>query len=876
LSRWLKRIRGGIYGWMVRRKIDREFTMELAAHLELLTAEYVRRGMTAENARRCARLKIGGTQQLREMHLQACGLPAVESVVQDVRYALRTLCKKPGFTAVCVLTLGLGIGATTAVFSVINSVLLRPLPYPNAERLLQIQESHPGESNRNFTYANYFDLEQQSQTLQNISAFRPWSFNLTGQGEPQEIAGAMVSGKFFPALGTQAGLGRTISEEDNQLGGDNKVVVLSYGLWQSGFGSEGGILGRVVHISSENFRVIGVMPKGFEYPSGSRLWTPLIAGSLRENRRAHLLSVIADVAPGKGAGAQAEMGAIAERIEKQNPAIDPDMLITAVSLQKSLIAPVQPALLILTAAVSLLMLLACANLANLLLVQAKGRQKEFAIRISIGAGRRRLLRQLVTESVLLAMLGAALGLAVAWQSLRFIIVLDAGSMPRFEEISMDWRVLGFTLLVSLCTGILFGLAPAMVAARTDVNTVLKEAASNLAGGKRTRLWRALAVPQFALAMVLLAGAGLVGNSFARLLRVNPGFNPSGVMTMSLFLSPSEQPEAEAEQTEMLRQILENVRGVSGVRSAGLVNALPITGGPNTDFMIEGRPVPPPSNEPSAAIRTVDEGYFHTMGIPLLAGREITKNDAASSQKVMVINQSMAREYWPRENPIGQRVTMKDWGPPLTGEIVGIVGDVKTNGLDSEAGSMIYWPYAQFPQLFNTLVFRSVDDPKRQMAAVKSAIWAVAKDQPISRIGTLEEVLAESLARRRLYMILLGFFSCAALLLAAIGIYGVVSYSVSRRIHEMGIRLAIGAEPKNVLWLVLGQGAGVALAGIAIGIAAAMALTRWLSSLLFEIQPTDPQTFVGVAVLLLLVALATSYIPARRATRVDPLFALRYE
>jgi predicted permease len=874
---WMKVLFSRIRGWIDARKMDEEFAQELADHSELLTTEYILRGMAPEEARRSARMQMGGAAQIREDHRKTAGLPGAENLIQDVRYALRTLGKKPAFTVVCILTLGLGIGANTAIFSVVNGVLLRPLPYPKSTRLLQIQENHPGGSNANFTYASYLNLEQRSKSLENISAFRPWSFNLTGESEPQQITGALVSGNFFAALGTEALLGRTINAQDNQPGGDNHVVILSFALWQSSFGLDPRILGRVLHVSGEEYRVIGVMPKGFDYPDQSRLWCPLVPeGELHDNRRAHLLTVIADMRSGKPFGsAQGEMAAIAQQIETQNPAVDPDMVITAVSLHKSLVAPVQPALLILTCAVVLLLLLACANVGNMLLAQAEARHKEFAIRIAVGAGQRRLLQQLLTESLVLSALGGALGLGIASQSLHFIATLHADYMPRIGEIRMDWRVLGLTLLVSAFSGLLFGLGPAIAATGTDVNISLKEAVGSVMRPEGNGARRALVIAQFAFAVILLVGAGLVGNSFVRLLKVDPGFNSDGVAAIKLFLSPVEYPEGDRKGTVLLRQVLESVRSVPGLISVGLVNALPITGGPETDFVIQGRPAPLPSNEPSAAIRVADSEYFHTMGIPLLAGREFTEGDNASASRVMLVNQTMARQYWPHEDPIGQRVTMKDWGPPLTGEIVGIVGDVKTNGLETNAEPMIYWPYAQFPQLFNTIVIRSEDDPLRQLPAVKNAIWAVAKNQPISEIATMDQILADSLARRRLYMALMAVFSTAALLLAAVGVYGMLSYCVNRRTHEMGIRLAIGAERKDVLWLVLGEGITMALAGIAVGVAAALVLTRLMSSLLFGVSASDPITFAGVALLILLVALVASYIPARRATRVDPMVALRY-
>jgi len=844
----------------------------------MLTEENLRRGMTFEEAQRAAKVRLGGMTQLRETHRELHGWLAFESFFQDVRYALRTLRKSPGFTLVCVLTLGLGIGASTAIFSVVNAVLLRPLPFPNHDRLVRLEERHPGVSNGNFTYASYLDIERQSKSIENISAFRPWSFNLTGNGEPEQVSGAMVSGDFFSALGSSPVLGRMIQAEDNAPGGDNRVAVISHALWQSRFGADPGIVGKMVRVSAEDYRVIGVMPRGFDYPEKSEIWCPLVpGGQLHDNRRAHLLTAIADLRIGEAIGnAQGEISAIAEQIEKQNPGVDPDMVVAAVSLKKSVVAPVQPALLVLIFAVGLLLLMACANLANLLLARAASRQKEFAIRLAVGAGRTRLARQLITESLVVAILGAGLGLGVASWSLQFIGSLNSQEMPRFGEISIDWRVLGFTLLVSLITGLLFGLAPALSGTKTDLNISLKEGAAASTGGTRRGSSQALVVPQFGLAVVLLVGAGLLGNSFVRLLRVNPGFHQNGVLSLGLFLSPTEYPERDVKSAVLLQQILASVRSIKGVRLAGLVTALPITGGPDTDFVIEGRPIPPANDEPSADIRSVDPSYFRTMGIPLLAGREFTDADNANGKRVMVINETMARQYWPRENPLGQLVTMKDWGPPLTGEIVGVVGDVKTNGLDEAVGPMIYWPYFQFPQLFNTLVVRGDGDLFRLVPAVKAAIWAVNKTQPISKIETLEQVLSASLARRRLYMILLGVFAGAALLLASVGIYGVVSYSVNQRTQEMGIRIAVGAERGDVLRLVLGQGARAALLGIAAGIAAALVLTRLMASLLFDVSATDPLTYLAVATLLTLVALSASYIPARRAMRVDPMVALRHE
>jgi putative ABC transport system permease protein len=881
---WMKMLGLRIREWVSRRRLEEEFSRELEDHLELLTEENISRGMTAEKARRIARIRLGGVTQLREINRELHGWMATETFLRDVRYALRTLRKSPGFTLVCVLTLGLGIGASTAIFSVVNGVLLRPLPYPNHERLVRIGEEHPRNgcglcgSLGNATYANFNDLERAASTVENISAFREWSFNLTSDGEPEQVPGALVSGNFFAALGSKPVLGGMIVPEDDAPGADNHVVVLSYALWQRRFGADRGVVGKTLQINAENYHVLGVMPRGFDYPEKSEVWCPLVPrGEFRDNRRAHLLTIVADLRADQTIGnAQAEISTIGGRIEKQSASEDPDMALATVSLKRSMVAPVRPALLVLIFAVGLLLVMACANLASLLLARAAAREKEFSLRAALGAGRTRLVRQLLTESFVLAMVGAVVGLGIAAWSLQFIAALDSQDLPRFGEISIDWRVLGFTLLVSWISGLFFGLAPALSGTKADLNTSLKEGAGISLGASRRGASRALIVPQFALAVVLLVGAGLLGNSFVRLLRVNPGFNPSDVLAVQLFFSPVEYPERDPRGALVLQEMIENVRNIPRVRSAGLVTALPITGGASTDFMIEGRPAPPANDEPSADIRSVDIPYFRTMEIPLIAGREFTEADNSTARRVMVINQAMARQYWPRENPIGQSVTMKDWGPPLTGEIVGVVGDVKTNGLDEAVGPMIYWPHFQFPQIFNTIVVRSEGDPLRLVSAVKAAIWAVNKNQPISKIETLEQVLSESLARRRLYMILLGVFAGAALLLAGVGIYGMVSYSVSQRIREMGIRIAVGAERGDVLRLVLGQGAKVALCGIVIGIAATLGLTRLMTSLLFGVSATDPLTFVGVASLLTVVALGASFLPARRAMRVDPMVALRHE
>ena len=862
-----------------RASMEQELGEELESHIELRTQEYVVIGLTPEEARRTALREFGGLELSKENCRDTRRANLVHDALQDLRYGLRMLRKSPGFTIVTVLTLALGIGANTAIFSVVNTVLVRPLPYPNHDSILRIQESHQNDAEANLTYATFLDMQRAAKSIDNLSAYRPWVFNLTGEGEPERVAGAMVSATFFTAFATQPFLGRLLTDEDDRSGGDNRVTVLSYGLWANRYGGDRDIIGRTVLVNSEPHTVVGVMPQGFDFPGKSAMWCPLIpGGQFRDNRRAHLLSVVAVLrSTNSQAIAQQELSGIAQSIrENDRGSEDPGLLLIASPLKKVLVAPVRTALEILIFSVGMLLLIACANIASLLLSRSAVRQKEIAVRVAIGAGRGRLARQLFTESLLLGSLGGLLGFALAVWALRVLTAMNAADIPRLNQITMDWRVLIFTLLVTFSTSILFGLMPALGGLKMDLHASLKEQAAISGKSSRSGIKQLLLVPQFALATVLLAGAGLLANSFVHLLSVDLGFSPANLITMELFLSPAEYPERDPRAAVLLHEVMERVRAIPGVRSAGLVSALPITGGPATDFSISGRPLPRAGDEPSADIRTVDPAYFGTMGIPLLAGRNFTERDNATAPPVMVINQTMARQFWPNENPLGKHVTMKDWGAPLTGEIVGIVGDVKSNGLDEAGGPMIYWPYFQFAQIFNSVVVRSELNIATLIPAVKSQIWSVDKNQPVSDIKTMDQVLSDSLARRRIYMALLGMFAGAALLLAAVGIYGVMSNTVNQRVHEIGLRLALGADRADILRLILSEGTKIAFVGTATGIAVALALTRLMTSLLYGVTATDPATLVAVAALPVLVAVMACYIPARRAMRVDPIVALRHE
>jgi len=800
----------------------------------------------------------------------------METLLQDIRYGVRMLVKNRSFTAIAVLALALGIGANTAIFSVVNSVLLRPLAFQEPDKLVRVEEHHAAWGHSaGLTFATYIDATARCRSLQNLSAYRTWNFNLTDEGEPEQASGALVTANFFAALGVQPLLGRAFHHNEDQPGND-KVVVIGHGLWQRRFGADPNAIGKTIKVNDERHTIIGIMPRGFLFPEQSDLWTPLVVDALKANRRAHLLRVIGRLQPGATAEqARGELAAIAAQIDEQNPGVDPDLRFNLIGLHEQLVAPVRPALFVLFGAVGFVLLIACTNVANLLLARNATREKELAIRAALGAGQLRLIRQLLTESLMLALLGGLLGFLFARWGVALIIAFSPGDIPRLDEVSIDGRVLLFTFAASLLTGMLFGLVPALQSSKIDLNTSLKEGARSSSGTTRHRLRRYLVVAEIALALVLLIGAGLLINSFKRLLDVDPGFNPQNVLTMQLYL-PGSQEGVDQQKKAFLSQALERIRTIPGVESAGLANCLPITGGPNTDFEIIGRPVPDVGDQPSADIRIIDTDYFRALEIPLRQGRWFTERDTARAPQVMVINETMARRFWPGEDALGKRVTMKDWGDPLTGEIVGVVGDVKANGLDTETGSMIYWPHTQFPTGFNRVVIRTTSDPSNLIAAVKHQVWSVNKNQPIADIKSMEQVLAASVARRRFNMALLGGFAVIALLLASVGIYGVMSYTVTQRYREIGIRMALGAARRDIIRMVMKQGVSLALLGIGAGLVGALALTRLLSSLLFGVSATDPITFITISLILTGVALGACFVPARRATKVDPMIALRYE
>jgi putative ABC transport system permease protein len=815
----------------------------------------------------------------------------METLFQDLRYAFRMLLKRPGFTAVAVLALALGIGANSAIFSVVNGVVLRALPYKDPEGLMMVWsllQAPAGSQEFPVSAADFTDWRDQNQVFEQIAAFHSQPFNITGAGEPEFLGGVRASANLFSLLGIEAKLGRTFLPEEDQPGAGH-VVIISHGLWERRFGSDPNIIGQKLTLNDEPYTVVGVMPPGFQFPRKGEMpagyqfprqadlytplaWTPNQIG----NRGREFLAVIARLKPGVTvAQASADMDGIAERLKQQYPQFNANKEVVIVPLHQQVVSKVRTALLVLLGAVGFVLLIACANVANLLLARAASRQKEIAIRTALGASRSRVIRQLLTESMLLSLTGGTLGLLLSMWGVDLLTAISPANLPRVDTISVDVRVFAFTLAVSLLTGIIFGLVPAIQASKPDVNEALKEGGRASSVG-HNRFRSVLVVSEVALSLVLLIGAGLMIRSFVHLLNSSPGLKPENVLTLDVGLPRTKYTGPQ--QAAFFQQVIERLKSLPGVQSAGAVYPLPLSGAEEgMGFGIAGRAALAPGEVYSAGPRWVSPDYFNVMGISLLRGRELTERDGSDSPRVVVINEAMAARYFPDEEPIGRRVAFDQVNKaPNWREIVGVVGDVKHLALDSDPKPEMYFPFTQFPSFFMTLVVRTSGDPLNLVAAARSEVLAVKNDQPISNVHTMEELLSNSVAQRRFNMLLLSIFAGVALLLAAVGIYGVMSYSVAQRTHELGVRMALGAQTSHVLALVVKQGMTLALAGVGIGLAAAFALTRILASLLYGVSATDPLTFSVIALLLASVALLACYLPARRATKVDPMIALRYE
>jgi len=804
---------------------------------------------------------------------------------QDLRYGARMLLKNPGFTVVAVITLALGIGANAAIFSVVNATLLRPLPFDDSDRLIMIRETKlPQFPEFSVSPGNFLDWKKQNTVFERLVAMQDASFNLIGVSDPERLRGMRVTDGFFAMLGARPHMGRDFLPEEDQPGRAN-VVILSHGLWQRRFGADPNIVNRAITFSGGSYTVVGVMPASFRFgDGGAEFWTPMaFTAEQAQQHGSHYVSAIGRLKPGVAlAQARSEMSMIADRLAKQYPDNNTGWNVRLTPLLEYTVSSVKPALLVLLGAVAFVLLIACVNVANLLLARSAAREKEIAIRVSLGAGRWRIARQLLTESALLALAGGTVGLTLAKWGKDLLLALAPEDLPRLSDVALDGRALAFTAALSLLTGLGFGLFPALQASNirgirgSNLNETLKDAGRGSTDDGRRRLIRgSLVVLEVALALVLLVGAGLLIKSFLRLRSVDPGFNPAGALTAQIPLSQRKYPE-DSQRVAFYTQLIEKVAALPGVQAAGAAMVTPLSGNDFVlGFMIEGRPPYPAGGEPDTNYYSVTPGYFKAMGIPLLRGRLFTDRDTKDAPRVIIINETMAKRFFPGEDPIGKRlhVTM---GPVLYREIVGIVGDVKHYSLDQEAKAQTYEPYAQQPFSGMTLVARTSGDPAGLSSAIRGEVLKIDKELPISNVKTLEQYLSTSIAQQRFSVLLLGIFAAVAMALACVGIYGVLSYSVTQRRREIGVRMALGAARRDVLRLVVGHAMLLTLIGVAIGLGAAFALTRVMSTLLFGVSATDPMTFGLIALLLIAVALLAALVPARRATKVDPMVALRCE
>jgi putative ABC transport system permease protein len=858
---------------------DGETAEELESHVQLHVDDYVRAGVDPREARRLALVKLGGVAQTREECRRRRGVPVIEDLWQDLRFGARVLFKQPGFTLAALLALALGIGANTAIFSVVNAVLLRALPYPDSDRLVSVEgvNAAKGITDSNMSAPDLADWQTQTRTFERVAGFVNGGALLNLGDEAERVRATSATADFFPLMRTSAALGRTLAAEDAQKKSP-PVAVLSYALWQRRFGGDPSAVGRDLVISNESTTIVGVMPRGFDFPRQTEMWLPLSIDPAAERRDNRYVEVVARLRDGAALEeARAEMDAINGRLEQAYPETNSGWRVRLTSLRERLVGGMRTALLVLLGAVAFVLLIACANVANLLLARATSRRKEIAVRAALGASRLRVVRQLMTESVLLSLAGGTLGLLLSLWLTRLLVAVAPAGAPRFEEISVDARVFAFAFGVTILTGLLFGLAPALRASRVDLNGTLKEGGrAGAEGARRDRTRGLLVVSEIALSFMLLVGAGLLVRSFMRLREVSPGFDPAGVLAMRLSVPGAKYP-AGAERAQFFGQALEKLRSLPGVESAGAVLSLPLGGDTfnvGRSFIREGRPATPEESQ-GASYVVATPGYFPTLRIPLKAGRVFDDRDTEKSPMVVVVNETMARKFWPGESPVGKRITVwRDEKFPR--EVVGVVGDTLAS-LDAPSGPQMYVPFAQDANWGGlSIVVRSPAAPSSLAPAARAAIHSLDSSLPVYNARPMEDVVAASVAERRASALLVSAFALVALALAATGILGVMSYTVTQRTHEIGIRLALGAQRGDILRLVVGRGLLLTAAGIVAGSAAALATTRLMASLLFEVSAADPATFGVIALLLTLVALLACYLPARRAAKVDPLVALRYE
>jgi putative ABC transport system permease protein len=879
-----RRFRSWLRTTLRRSRMESDMDTELRFHIETFAEDLVRGGLSRQEAMRRARMEFGGIERAKEECREARGVTFLESLIQDIRFALRMLRKSPGFTAVAVLTLALGIGANTAIFSVVNTVLLRPLPYPHADRLVFMGQWSQQIPSMSISMADFDDWRAMNTVFSSMVAYQPANVTLTGQGEPERLQVRRVTAGLFATLGVQPILGRPLTADDDKVGAA-PVVMLSDSFWARQFGSNPDVIGKQLMLDGEPYTIIGVLLSSKFHESWrsfdvfTSLWRleNVFGGAAHRGDHPGIYAY-GRMKPGVTAEeARAEMVNIQQRLDKQYPADDAGESVTVQPLLRAVVQDSGLQLLVLMSAVGFVLLIGCVNVANLLMARAAERQKEVAVRLAMGAGRWRLVRQLLTESLTLSLLGGALGLLIAFWATPALARAAAGSVPRIEEVSVDGWVLAFTLGISSLTGILFGVFPAMQASRTDVNLALKEGSRGKSRG-HGHLRNGLVISELAISFLLLIGAGLTLKSLYRVLQADLGFDPAETISATFSL-PDTKYKTDDQRRQFYEKIMEKVNTIPGIEAAGIKN--PLLGGWQTAFRVEGRPMPQPGQYPSMEISRATPGALEAMGVTLLRGRFFTAADNEKSPLVCLVDEGMAQRYWPGEDALGKRIAYGG-APPKPGQapawttVLGVFRTIKYYGAEQPVLVETIVPEAQNPSSGGGLVIRSNADPLRLVPALRAAMKSVDSSLPIYNVQRLETATDANVAPRRLSVFLLGGFAGLALLLAAAGIYGVMAFAVSTRTHEIGIRLALGANPRGVMRLVLGQGARLTLAGIVIGLLAALALTRAMASLLFHVRATDPMTYGGVAILLVLVALAACYIPARRAMRVDPMVALRYE
>jgi putative ABC transport system permease protein len=818
----------------------------------------------------------------------------MENLFYDFRYGFRSLIKNPAFSIVAILAVMLGTGANTAIFSVVNAILLRPLAFNEPERLVMVWGNNvkSGVPTYPLSVLDFLDYREHNQAFEQLASFAYEDFNLSTGEDPEHLAGSFVSANFFSLLGVNPMLGRAFLPQEDQAGAD-RVAIISHGLWNRRFGADPDFVGQTIQLNGASFTAVGVMPSNFQSPNAQdnpQIWVPMSfdggdlfripasgGGADFKKRTSRFLIGVARLKPDVTLSqAQSDMEIVARQIEQQHPDINTGLSVNILSLHKQIIGNIKPALLVLLAAVGAVLLIACANVANLLLARAAARQKEFAVRAALGASRFRLMRQLLTESLLLSLIGGALGLLLAFAGIKLILSLNPPNIPRLGEIDIDLRVLGFTLLVSILTGIVFGLAPALQASKPDLNETLKESSRGSTGGRtRQRIRGLLVVSEIVVTTVLLVIAGLMIKSFWSLQNVNPGFNPENTLTMMVNLAAGKYSENH-QVRGFYEQLLKRIETLPGVQSVGAVTNLPLTSTLiRFRFTIDGRAPASPGERLVATTGAVNSNYFQAIGIPLLKGRSFTEQDRDKTPAVVIINDTMARRYWPGDDPIGRRLTLPSLGG-ISREVVGVVGDIKHSGLDTESGAQLYLPYLQQQWNFMSLVVRTKSDPAGLAGVVRREITALDTNQSAYDVKTMQQVVSESVSQPRLYTMLLGIFAVVAMILAAVGIYGVMNYLVTQRVHEIGIRMSLGAQATDIFKMIVGQGMLLALIGVVLGLVAAFLVTRVMESLLFGVSARDLTTFLGIPLVLAAVAFLSIYIPARRAMKVDPMTALRQE